>query len=161
MVANKDKPFQILAVLIENDPFLGRLLTGRIQSGKATPGMAIHALSLDGKEIERGRITKVLAFRGLKRQPIEDAEAGDIVAIAGLSKATVADTLCAMDVTEALPAQPIDPPTISMTVSVNDSPLAGREGDKVQSRVIAARLLKEAEANVAIRVTETADKDAI
>ncbi|WP_430423404.1 translational GTPase TypA [Phenylobacterium sp.] len=160
VVENKDKPFQILSVLIENDPFLGRLLTGRIQSGKAVPGMPIHALSLDGKEIERGRITKVLAFRGLKRQPIEDAEAGDIVAIAGLSKATVADTLCAMEVTEALPAQPIDPPTISMTVSVNDSPLAGREGDKVQSRVIAARLIKEAESNVAIRVTETSEKDA-
>jgi GTP-binding protein len=160
VVANKDKPFQILSVLIENDPFLGRLLTGRIQSGKATPGLAIHALGLDGKEIERGRITKVLAFRGLKRQPIDDAEAGDIVAIAGLSKATVADTLCAMEVTEALPAQPIDPPTISMTVSVNDSPLAGKEGDKVQSRVIAARLLKEAESNVAIRVTETSEKDA-
>ena len=160
VVENKDKPFQILSVLIENDPFLGRMLTGRIQSGKATPGMAIHALSLDGKEIERGRITKVLAFRGLKRQPIEDAEAGDIVAIAGLSKATVADTLCAMEVTQALPAQPIDPPTISMTVSVNDSPLAGREGDKVQSRVIAARLFKEAESNVAIRVTQTPDKDA-
>jgi GTP-binding protein len=102
----------------------------------------------------------VLAFRGLKRQPIEDAEAGDIVAIAGLSKATVADTLCAMEVTEALPAQPIDPPTISMTVSVNDSPLAGREGDKVQSRVIRDRLLKEAQSNVAIRVTESGDKDA-
>jgi len=159
-VAQKDGPFQILSVLIENDPFLGRLLTGRIESGKATPGLAIHALGIDGKEVERGRITKVLAFRGLKRQPIEDAEAGDIVAIAGLSKATVADTLCAMEVTDALPAQPIDPPTISMTVSVNDSPLAGREGDKVQSRVIAARLLKEAESNVAIRVTETAEKDA-
>jgi GTP-binding protein len=159
-VARKDEPFQILSVLIENDPFLGRLLTGRIESGKATPGLAIHALGIDGKEVERGRITKVLAFRGLKRQPIEDAEAGDIVAIAGLSKATVADTLCAMDVTEALPAQPIDPPTISMTVSVNDSPLAGREGDKVQSRVIAARLLKEAESNVAIRVNETSEKDA-
>jgi GTP-binding protein len=158
--ARKDGPFQILSVLIENDPFLGRLLTGRIESGRAVPGMPIHALSRDGKEIERGRITKVLAFRGLKRQPIEDAEAGDIVAIAGLSKATVADTLCAMDVAEALPAQPIDPPTISMTVSVNDSPLAGREGDKVQSRVIAARLLKEAESNVAIRVTETSEKDA-
>jgi GTP-binding protein len=159
-IARKDGPFQILSVLIENDPFLGRLLTGRIESGKATPGLSIHALGIDGKEIERGRITKVLAFRGLKRQPIEDAEAGDIVAIAGLSKATVADTLCAMEVTDALPAQPIDPPTISMTVSVNDSPLAGREGDKVQSRVIAARLLKEAESNVAIRVTETPDRDA-
>ncbi|MGQ3016061.1 translational GTPase TypA [Phenylobacterium sp.] len=159
-VARAEEPFQILSVLIESDPFLGRLLTGRIESGKATPGLAIKALSRDGKEIERGRITKVLAFRGLKRQPIDDAEAGDIVAIAGLSKATVADTLCALDVTEALPAQPIDPPTISMTVSVNDSPLAGREGDKVQSRVIAARLLKEAESNVAIRVTETSEKDA-
>ncbi|SFK21374.1 GTP-binding protein [Caulobacter sp. UNC279MFTsu5.1] len=158
---NKDKPFQILNVLIESDPFLGRLLTGRIESGKAVPGMAIHALDRDGKEIERGRITKVLAFRGLKRQPIDEgAEAGDIVAIAGMSKATVADTLCALEVTEALPAQPIDPPTISMTVSVNDSPLAGREGDKVQSRVIRDRLLKEAESNVAIKVTETSEGDA-
>ncbi|WP_411287739.1 translational GTPase TypA, partial [Phenylobacterium sp.] len=159
-IARRDGPFQILSVLIENDPFLGRLLTGRIESGKATPGMAIHALGIDGKEIERGRITKVLAFRGLKRQPIEDAEAGDIVAIAGLSKATVADTLCALEVTEALPAQPIDPPTISMTVSVNDSPLAGREGDKVQSRVIRDRLIREAQSNVAIRVSETPDRDA-
>ena len=157
----KEEPLQMLSVLIESDPFLGRLLTGRIEAGKAVPGMPIKALSRDGKEIERGRITKVLAFRGLKRQPIDGgAEAGDIVAIAGLSKATVADTLCALEVSEALPAQPIDPPTISMTVSVNDSPLAGREGDKVQSRVIAARLLKEAESNVAIRVTETSEKDA-
>ncbi|KSB87758.1 GTP-binding protein TypA [Caulobacter vibrioides] len=160
-IAKKDEPFQILNVLIESDPFLGRLLTGRIESGKAVPGMAIHALDRNGKEIERGRITKVLAFRGLKRQPIDEgAEAGDIVAIAGMSKATVADTLCAMEVTEALPAQPIDPPTISMTVSVNDSPLAGREGDKVQSRVIRDRLLKEAESNVAIRVTESTEGDA-
>ena len=159
--ARKDEPFQMLSVLIESDPFLGRLLTGRIEAGKAVPGLAIKALSRDGKEIERGRITKVLAFRGLKRQPIDGgAEAGDIVAIAGMSKATVADTLCALEVTDALPAQPIDPPTISMTVSVNDSPLAGREGDKVQSRVIAARLLKEAETDVAIRVTETSEKDA-
>ena len=160
-IAKKDEPFQILNVLIESDPFLGRLLTGRIESGKAVPGMAIKALNRDGKEIERGRITKVLAFRGLKRQPIDEgAEAGDIVAIAGMSKATVADTLCALDVNDALPAQPIDPPTISMTVSVNDSPLAGREGDKVQSRVIRDRLLKEAESNVAIKVTETSEGDA-
>ena len=160
-IEKKDEPFQILNVLIESDPFLGRLLTGRIESGKAVPGMAIHALDRDGKEIERGRITKVLAFRGLKRSPVDEgAEAGDIVAIAGMSKATVADTLCAMEVTEALPAQPIDPPTISMTVSVNDSPLAGREGDKVQSRVIRDRLLKEAESNVAIKVTESTEGDA-
>jgi GTP-binding protein len=128
--ARKDEPFQMLSVLIESDPFLGRLLTGRIESGKALPGMAIHALDRNGKEIERGRITKVLAFRGLKRQPIDHSDAGDIVAIAGLSKATVADTLCAVEVLDALPAQPIDPPTISMTVSVNDSPLAGKDGDK-------------------------------
>ncbi|WP_165185079.1 translational GTPase TypA [Caulobacter soli] len=160
-IAKVNEPFQILNVLIESDPFLGRLLTGRIESGKAVPGMAIHALDRDGKEIERGRITKVLAFRGLKRSPVDEgAEAGDIVAIAGMSKATVADTLCAMEVTDALPAQPIDPPTISMTVSVNDSPLAGREGDKVQSRVIRDRLLKEAESNVAIKVTESTEGDA-
>jgi GTP-binding protein len=160
-VKRTEEPFQILSVLIESDPFLGRLLTGRIEAGKAVPGMAIHALDRHGKEIERGRITKVLAFRGLKRQPVDEgAEAGDIVAIAGMSKATVADTLCAIDVVDALPAQPIDPPTISMTVSVNDSPLAGKEGDKVQSRVIAARLLKEAESNVAIKVKETDAKDA-
>ena len=157
----KEEPFQMLSVLIESDPFLGRLLTGRIESGRAVPGAAFHALSRDGTEIERGRITKVLAFRGLKRQPVEVAEAGDIVAIAGLSKATVADTLAAQEVTQALPAQPIDPPTISITVSVNDSPLAGREGDKVQSRVIRDRLLREAESNVAIRVSETPDKDAM
>jgi GTP-binding protein len=159
-IEKKDAPFQILNVLVESDPFLGRLLTGRIESGKAVPGMAIHALDRDGKEIERGRITKVLAFRGLKRSPVDEgAEAGDIVAIAGMSKATVADTLCALDVTDALPAQPIDPPTISMNVSVNDSPLAGKEGDKVQSRVIRDRLLREAESNVAIKVTESTEGD--
>ena len=155
------EPATLLAVLIEADPFLGRLLTGRVETGKITAGMAIKALSRDGKEIERGRISKLLAFRGLKRTAVEEAEAGDIVAIAGLSKATVADTLCALEVTEALPAQPIDPPTIAITVSINDSPLAGRDGDKVQSRVIRARLLREAEANVAIKVAETPDKDAM
>jgi len=158
--ARAGEPGAVLAVLIESDPFLGRLLTGRVDAGKLMPGMTVHALSRDGKEIEKGRITKILAFRGLKRQPIDVAEAGDIVAIAGLSKATVADTICAPEVLIALPAQPIDPPTISITVSVNNSPLAGREGDKVQSRVIRDRLLKEAESNVAIKFSETADKDA-
>jgi GTP-binding protein len=154
------EPAQLLAVLIESDPFLGRLLTGRVESGRFTPGMAIRALSREGVEIERGRVSKLLAFRGLKRQPIEEALAGDIVAIAGLTKATVADTLGAMDAEGALPAQPIDPPTIAITVSVNDSPLAGRDGDKVQSRVIRDRLLREAEANVAVKVAETSEKDA-
>ena len=158
--ARKEEPAQVLAVLIESDPFLGRLLTGRVDSGKLVPGMAVKALNRDGEEVERGRVTKLLAFRGLKRQPIEVAEAGDIVAVAGFSKATVADTICDMALTEALPAQPIDPPTISMTVTVNDSPLAGRDGSKVQSRVIRERLLREAESNVAIKVAETAEKDA-
>jgi GTP-binding protein len=159
-VTRVDEPARLLAVLIESDPFLGRLLTGRVESGRFTPTMAIRALATDGTEVERGRVSKILAFRGLKRQPIEEALAGDIVAIAGLSKATVADTLGAMEAEGALPAQPIDPPTIAITVSVNDSPLAGRDGDKVQSRVIRERLLREAEANVAIKVAETAEKDA-
>ena len=150
----------ILAVLIESDPFLGRILTGRVDSGKLVPGMAIQALARDGTIVEKGRVTKLLAFRGLKRTAIDVAEAGDIVAVAGLSKATVADTLCALDVTQPIPAQPIDPPTIAITVSVNDSPLAGRDGDKVQSRVIRARLLAEAESNVAVKIAETAEKDA-
>ncbi|MGH7022522.1 MAG: GTP-binding protein, partial [Caulobacteraceae bacterium] len=131
--ARADEPARLLAVLIEADPFLGRLLTGRVEAGRLTPGMAIRALSRDGVEIERGRVSKLLAFRGLKRAPIEEALAGDIVAVAGLSKATVADTLAGEGAEGALPAQPIDPPTIAITVSVNDSPLAGRDGDKVQS----------------------------
>jgi GTP-binding protein len=159
--ARVSEPATLLAVLIEADPFLGRVLTGRVESGRLAPGMAIRALSRDGKEIERGRITKLLAFRGLKRTGVDEAFAGDIVAVAGMSKATVADTLAAPEVTKALPAQPIDPPTIAITVSINDSPLVGRDGDKVQSRVIRGRLLAEAEANVAIKVAETADKDAM
>ena len=158
--ARVEEPFQLLSVLIESDPFLGRLLTGRVEAGRAKPGLVIRALDRNGVEVERGRITKVLAFRGLKRQAIEMAESGDIVAIAGLSKATVSDTLGAPELTQALPAQPIDPPTIAITVSVNASPLAGKEGDKVQSRVIRDRLLREAESNVAIKVKETSDKDA-
>ncbi|HLK26497.1 MAG TPA: translational GTPase TypA [Caulobacteraceae bacterium] len=155
-----DAPAAMLAVLVEADPFLGRLLTGRIEQGSFSPGMSVRALDRDGREVERGRITKVLAFRGLKRQGVDAAEAGDIVALAGLSKATVADTIGEPPVTQALPAQPVDPPTISITVSVNASPLAGRDGDKVQSRVIRERLMREAEANVAIRFAETDEKDA-
>src|SRR5258706_1350524 len=158
--ARSGEPATLLAVVIESDPFLGRLLTGRVDSGKLTPGMTIQALSRDGQVVEKGRITKLLAFRGLKRTAIDEAQAGDIVAVAGLSKATVADTLCAPEVTTPIPAQPIDPPTIAITVSVNDSPLAGKDGDKVQSRVIRDRLLREAEANVAVKVAETAAKDA-
>ena len=159
-VDSADEPFRMLATTLEANPFLGRILTGRIQSGRLTPNMAIKALGMDGSQLETGRATKILAFRGLERQPIESAEAGDIVAIAGLTQATVADTLCAPNVTEALAAQPIDPPTLSMTFSVNDSPLAGLVGDKVTSRLIWDRLQKEAEGNVALQVRETDGKDA-
>jgi GTP-binding protein len=156
-----DGAFRMLATTVEADPFIGRILTGRITSGTVTPGMAIKALSRDGKVIEQGRVSKVLAFRGIERVPVDQAGAGEIVALAGLSHATVADTICAPDVTEAIPAQPIDPPTLSMTFRINDGPYAGQEGDKVQSRVIRERLLREAEGNVALRITETADIDAL
>ena len=159
-VDSADEPFRMLATTLEANPFLGRILTGRIHSGRLTPNMAIKALGMDGSQLETGRATKILAFRGLERQPIDSAEAGDIVAIAGLTQATVADTLCAPDVTQALAAQPIDPPTLSMTFSVNDSPLAGLVGDKVTSRLIWDRLQKEAEGNVALQVRETDGKDA-
>ncbi len=149
-----EEPFRMLATTLEADPFLGRILTGRVIKGVARPGVTMKALSRDNKEIERVRITKVLAFRGLKRQPVEEAFPGDIVALAGYSKASVADTLCDLDVGEPLPAQPIDPPTLSITLSANDSPLAGREGDKVQSRVIRDRLMRQAEGDVAIRVAD-------
>ena len=152
--AVEDGSFRMLSTTIEANPYLGRILTGRIRSGTVKPNQSIKALNRDGKMVEQGRVSKVLAFRGLERTPVEEAQAGDIVALAGLSKATVADTLCAPDVTEAIAAQPIDPPTLSMTFRVNDGPLAGKEGDKVQSRVIRDRLLKEAEGNVALQITD-------
>jgi GTP-binding protein len=155
-----EKPFRMLVTTLEANPFLGRVLTGRILEGSIKPNANIKALSRDGKLIESGRITKVLAFRGLERTGVDLAEAGDIVALTGLKEATVADTLCDPVVEEALPAQPIDPPTLAMTFSVNDSPLAGREGDKVTSRVIRARLMREAEGNVALQVRDAEGGDA-
>ena len=152
-------PFRLLATTLEADPYLGRVLTGRITSGSIKPNQTIKALTRDGALIETTRVTKVLAFRGLQRTAVDEATAGDIVAIAGVTEATVADTLCDPSVETAISAQPIDPPTLSMTFRINDGPLAGQEGDKVQSRVIRERLLKEAERNVAIRITENADKD--
>ena len=152
-------PVRILATTLEADPFLGRILTGRISSGTLKANQSLKALSRDGKTIETFRVQKVLAFRGLERTSVDQAEAGDIVAIAGMTEATVADTLCDPQVTEPLPAQPIDPPTLSMTFRINDGPFAGQEGDKVQSRVIRDRLLKESERNIAIRIAENPDKD--
>lgn len=154
-VARREEPFRMLATTLGSDPFIGRILTGRVESGTLKAGDTIKALSRTNERIEQFRVSKILAFRGLSQQPIDLAEAGDIVTIAGMSKATVADTLCAPEVDTALPAQPIDPPTISVTFGINDSPLAGRDGSKVQSRVIRERLMKEAEQNVAIKVEDT------
>ena len=152
--------FAMLATLLDRDAFLGRILTGRIESGRLETGMPIKALDVNGKLVESGRATKVFAYNGLEREPVLHAKAGDIVAIAGLTEATVSNTLCAPHVSVPIHAQPIDPPTLSMTFAVNDSPYAGREGDKVQSRVIRERLEREAEGNVAIRITEAEGKDA-
>ncbi|WP_185984393.1 translational GTPase TypA [Aureimonas mangrovi] len=157
--ASKDEPFKMIGTILEADPFLGRIITGRIQSGSIKPNQAVKVLHGDGTVLENGRVSKILAFRGLERTPVDLGEAGDIVAIAGLSKGTVADTYCDPSVSQPLEAQPIDPPTVTMSFIVNDSPLAGTEGDKVTSRVIRDRLLKEAEGNVALKIEESEDKD--
>ena len=154
-----DAPFTFLVTLLDRDNFLGRVLTGRVTSGKVRANQAIHALDMDGKIIETGRASKIMAFRGLDRVPVEEAQAGDIISLAGLAVATVANTIADVSVTEPIQAQPIDPPTLSMRFAVNDSPMAGREGSKVTSRMIRDRLEREAESNVAIKVTESEDKD--
>ncbi|MEJ2409655.1 MAG: translational GTPase TypA [Novosphingobium sp.] len=154
-----DAPFSFLATLLDRDNFMGRVLTGRVQSGVLKINDPIRAMDRDGKVIETGRASKLMTFRGLDRVPVEEARAGDIIALAGLEKATVANTIADPQVTEPIQAQPIDPPTLAMRFAVNDSPLAGREGDKVTSRLIRDRLMREAETNVAIRVTESEDKD--
>ncbi len=151
----KQEPFKMLATTLSGDNFLGRLLTGRVETGTLKTGQSIKAINRDGELVETFRVNKILAFRGLQQQPIDVAEAGDIVSIAGMSKATVADTIADTTVTEAIPAQPIDPPTITVTFGINDSPLAGRDGKKVQGRVIRDLLLKECESNVAIKVADT------
>ncbi len=154
-LAKADEDFRMLATTLGADPFVGRILTGRVESGRLKVGATVQALSRVGQKIEQFRVTKIQAFRGLQLQDIEEASAGDIVTLAGMSKATVADTICALAVDTPIASQPIDPPTISVTFGINDSPLAGRDGKKVQSRVIRERLMKEAEVNVAIKVTDT------
>lgn len=156
---NIDQPFTMLATLLDRDNFMGRVLTGRIETGKIKVNDPIKVLDQDGKVVESGRASKLMSFRGLDRVPVDEAIAGDIISIAGLSIGTVADTFCAPEVETPLTAQPIDPPTLSMSFSVNDSPLAGREGDKVTSRMIRDRLERESEGNVAIKITESATKD--
>jgi len=154
-IRHVDEDFRMLATTLGADPFVGRILTGRVEAGRLRVGQTVQALSRVGQKIEQFRVTRIQAFRGLSSQDIEEAGAGDIVSIAGMSKATVADTICALAVDTPIAAQPIDPPTISITFGINDSPLAGRDGKKVQSRVIRERLMKEAESNVAIKVADT------
>ncbi|HEV2568505.1 translational GTPase TypA [Sphingomonas sp.] len=156
---DEDAPFSFLVTLLDRDNFLGRILTGRVNAGTVKVNQPIHALDMDGNVIETGRASKLMTFRGLERVPVEEAKAGDIISLAGLTVATVANTIADTSVTTPIKAQPIDPPTLSMRFAVNDSPMAGREGTKVTSRMIRDRLFREAESNVAIHVTEAADKD--
>ncbi|MEL6358791.1 MAG: EF-Tu/IF-2/RF-3 family GTPase [Bacteroidota bacterium] len=157
---DKDAPFAMLATLLESDPFMGRILTGRVVSGTAQLNMPIKVLNLAGEQIEVGRLTKLQTFSGVERVPVEQAVAGDIISIAGTKVASVADTICDVSVEEPIPSTPIDPPTMAITISVNDSPLAGQEGSKVTSRMLYDRLIAEAETNVAITVTRSANNDA-
>ncbi len=159
-IADKSKPFSMLVTTREYNSYLGRILTGRIHSGTIKVNQAIKVLDRNGEFLENARVSKILAFRGLERVPIEEAEAGDIIALAGITKASVADTLCAPEISEALPSRPIDPSTLVMRFSVNDSPMAGREGTKLTSRVIGDRLMHETEGNVAIKVTRSSDNEA-
>ena len=158
--AVEDGEFRMLTTTLEANPFLGRILTGKVTSGSIKPNTNVIAKAQDGSIAESGRISKILAFRGLERVPVEVAQAGDIVALAGLAKATVADTIGISDQFEPITAQPIDPPTLAMTFRVNDGPLAGQEGDKVQSRVIRDRLLRESEGNIALQISDTGEGDA-
>ena len=157
----EEGPFRLLGTILEANPYLGRIVTGRISSGSIKPNQAVKVLDYDGKLVETGRVTKVLAFRGLERVPVDEAEVGDIVALAGLPEATVAHTICDLEIETPIRAQPIDPPTLAMMFRVNDSPLAGTEGTKVTGRMIRDRLLREAEGNVALRVRESDDKDSM
>ena len=155
-----ESPFSMLVTTLESDPYLGRILTGRVQSGTVKVNAPIHVLDIDGKIVETGRASKLLAFRDLRREPVNEVSSGDLIAIAGLAKATVANTICDPSVTTAIHSNPVDPPTLAMTFGINTSPMAGREGTKVTSRMIRDRLMSEAEGNVAIRVTEAGNTDA-
>ena len=156
---DKEAPFTMLATILDHDPYLGRMLTGKIYSGIATANMPIKALNINGELVEQGRLTKLFVFRGVEKVAVDRAEAGDIVAIAGLVKCSVADTICAIEAVEPIASTPIDPPTMSITITVNNSPFAGTEGSKVTSRAIGDRLFKEAEINVAIKVSEADTRD--
>ena len=155
-----DAPFAMNASILDYDNFLGRVLTGRIEQGRARLNMPLKVIRVDGTIVETGRLTKLMSFRGLERVPVEEALAGDIIAIAGLTDATIPETICSPEVMTPLPSIPVDPPTLAMTFRINDGPLGGREGKKVTSRQIRDRLLRETEGNVAIKVTESNETDA-
>ncbi|MCA3279366.1 MAG: translational GTPase TypA [Roseomonas sp.] len=155
-----EKPFAMNATILESDNFLGRILTGRVEQGVARLNMPVRVLRQDGSVVETGRLTKLMTFSGLERVPVDEVQAGDIIAIAGLSDATIPDTIASPEVTEPLPALPVDPPTLAMTFRINDGPLGGREGKKVTSRQIRDRLFKETEGNVAIKVKVSEEVDA-
>ncbi len=155
-----DAPFRMLATTLEADPYVGRILTGKIESGTVRVGQPVRAINMNGDVVEQAKITKIIEHRGVEKVSRETASAGDIVVVAGFSKATVADTLCDLTVTEPIPALPIDPPTLTMTFFVNTSPLAGRSGGKkLTSRMIGERLFKEAETNIALKVTQSANNE--
>jgi len=153
------KPFAMLATLLDSDPYLGRCLVGRVEQGSAKINDSVHALNLSGQIVETGRLTKLLKFEGMKKIPVNEVNTGDIVCIAGLSISSVADTICSPDVKTPIKSTPIDPPTMSINIMVNDSPLAGTEGKKVTSTLIRNRLMAEAETNVAITFSENENKD--
>jgi GTP-binding protein len=159
-VRDTEAPFAMVASILDYDNFLGRVLTGRVEQGRPRLNMPLKVLRADGTTVETGRLTKLMGFRGLDRVNIDEAEPGDIIAIAGLTDATIPDTICDPAVAAPLPATPVDPPTLAMTFRINDGPLGGREGKKVTSRQIRDRLYRETEGNVAIKVTDSAESDA-
>ena len=151
---DKTKPFAMLSTLLYADSFLGRSLVGKIAQGTAKANQSIKAINLNGEKVDEGKLTKIFRYEGTKKVPIDLGEAGDIVVVAGLEKANVADTICDLEVNEPIPATPIDPPTMSITITVNTSPLAGTEGKKLTSTQIRERLVQEAQNNVGITFSE-------
>ena len=158
-VVDLDKPFAMLTTLLNSDPFLGRCLVGRVEQGYAEVNSSVQAINLDGKVVEKGRLTKLFTFESTEKVPVERVEAGDIICIAGLKEASVADTICDLSIALPIKSTPIDPPTMSITITVNSSPFAGLEGTKVTSTNIRERLMAEAETNVAITYMENDNKD--
>ena len=157
---NDSMPFAMLATLLSSDPYLGRCLIGRVEQGNISVNANVKTIDLNGREIEKGRLTKLFIYEGTEKVPVDKVHAGDIICIAGLSKSSVADTICDDTINTPIHATAIDPPTMAVTITVNSSPFAGTEGKLVTSTKIRERLLAEAESNVAITFNENANKDA-